>query len=49
MRAAAQYNVSDRLMGCGTFDITQHPWRCGGIFDAIVTGMYRSSEPAYLH
>ncbi|KAF9520989.1 hypothetical protein BS47DRAFT_1378436 [Hydnum rufescens UP504] len=36
-RASAQYGVSSRLMDCATFDVTHNPWRCGDIFDAIVT------------
>ncbi|KAK7035497.1 hypothetical protein VNI00_011790 [Paramarasmius palmivorus] len=36
-RAASQYGVSDRILDLCTFDITTHPWRCGGLFDAIVT------------
>ncbi|KAF9227411.1 tRNA guanosine-2'-O-methyltransferase [Gyrodon lividus] len=37
MRAAAQYGVADRIMDLCTFDVTHNPWRCGGLFDAIVT------------
>jgi tRNA (guanine10-N2)-methyltransferase len=37
MRAAAQYGVRQRILDLCTFDITRHPWRCGGLFDAIIT------------
>ena len=37
MRAAAQYGVSDRIMDLCTFDLTRNPWRCGELFDAIIT------------
>ncbi|KIY44384.1 tRNA guanosine-2'-O-methyltransferase [Fistulina hepatica ATCC 64428] len=37
IRAAQQYNVSSRIVDLCTFDMTNHPWRCGGIFDAIIT------------
>lgn len=37
MRAAAQYGVRERILDLCTFDITRNPWRCGGLFDAIVT------------
>ncbi|KAH9985810.1 tRNA guanosine-2'-O-methyltransferase [Russula compacta] len=37
MRAAAQYGVRQRILDLCTFDITRNPWRCGGLFDAIVT------------
>ncbi|KAF5370810.1 hypothetical protein D9758_001866 [Tetrapyrgos nigripes] len=36
-RAAAQYGVSARILDLLTFDVTHNPWRCGGLFDAIVT------------
>ncbi|THU79673.1 hypothetical protein K435DRAFT_973066 [Dendrothele bispora CBS 962.96] len=36
-RAAAQYGVSSRIVDLLTFDITHNPWRCSGLFDAIVT------------
>lgn len=36
-RAAAQYGVEPRILDLCTFDVTNNPWRCGGIFDAIVT------------
>lgn len=34
---AAQYGVADKILDCATFDLTQHPFRSGEIFDAIVT------------
>ncbi|KAF8629167.1 hypothetical protein AX17_005752 [Amanita inopinata Kibby_2008] len=37
MRAAKQYGVSSRIVDLCTFDVTQNPWRCGELFDAIVT------------
>ncbi|KAG8985827.1 hypothetical protein FRB90_004426, partial [Tulasnella sp. 427] len=37
IRSASQYGVASRILDCATFDITYHPWRRGGIFDAIVT------------
>lgn len=36
-RAAAQYGVASRVLDLCTFDVTNNPWRCGGIFDAIIT------------
>lgn len=36
-RAAKQYGSATRLVDLCTFDVTKHPWRCGGLFDAIVT------------
>ncbi|CAL1707258.1 unnamed protein product [Somion occarium] len=36
-RAAAQYGVADRILDLCTFDVTQNPWRCGDLFDAIIT------------
>ena len=36
-RSASQYDVADRVLDCLTFDVTNNPWRTGGIFDAIVT------------
>ncbi|KAK7057237.1 RNA methylase [Favolaschia claudopus] len=36
-RAAQQYGVVDRIMDLCTFDVTRNPWRCGNLFDAIVT------------
>jgi len=37
LRAAKQYGVADRIMDLCTFDVTRNPWRCGSLFDAIVT------------
>jgi tRNA (guanine10-N2)-methyltransferase len=37
MRAAAQYAVQQRILDLCTFDITRNPWRCGALFDAIIT------------
>lgn len=37
MRAAAQYGVQQRIMDLCTFDLTKNPWRCGELFDAIIT------------
>lgn len=37
IRAAAQYGVAQRIVDLCTFDVTRHPWRCGGLFDAIIT------------
>ncbi|KAF9010647.1 RNA methylase [Cyathus striatus] len=37
LRAAAQYGVASRIMDLCTFDLTHNPWRCGELFDAIVT------------
>ena len=37
MRAAKQYGVHERIIDLCTFDITHNPFRCGGLFDAIVT------------
>ena len=37
MRAAAQYGVSDKLLGCMTYDVTRNPMRRGGWLDAIIT------------
>ncbi|KZV63371.1 tRNA guanosine-2'-O-methyltransferase [Peniophora sp. CONT] len=37
MRAAAQYEVDERVLDLCTFDVTRNPLRCGGFFDAIVT------------
>lgn len=37
IRAAAQYGVASRIMDLCTFDVTNHPWRCGSFFDAIIT------------
>ncbi|KAF5322273.1 hypothetical protein D9619_001539 [Psilocybe cf. subviscida] len=37
LRAAAQYGTASRVIDLATFDITHNPWRCGELFDAIVT------------
>ncbi|KAF8320856.1 tRNA guanosine-2'-O-methyltransferase [Clavulina sp. PMI_390] len=37
LRAATQYGVAHRLVDSLTFDVTRNPWRCGELFDAIVT------------
>ncbi|KAH6913799.1 RNA methylase [Coprinopsis sp. MPI-PUGE-AT-0042] len=37
MRAAKQYNVDHRILDLATFDLTNNPWRTGGLFDAIIT------------
>jgi len=37
IRAAEQYGVRQRILDLCTFDITRNPWRCGALFDAIVT------------
>ncbi|KAI0268874.1 tRNA guanosine-2'-O-methyltransferase [Gloeopeniophorella convolvens] len=37
VRAATQYGVRQRILDLCTFDVTQNPWRCGGLFDAIIT------------
>ncbi|KAI0339786.1 tRNA guanosine-2'-O-methyltransferase [Trametopsis cervina] len=36
-RAASQYGVSQRILDVCTFDLTKNPWRCGDLFDAIIT------------
>jgi len=36
-RAADQYGLRSLVMDCATFDVTRSPWRCGDIFDGIVT------------
>ncbi|KAJ3724875.1 tRNA guanosine-2'-O-methyltransferase [Lentinula raphanica] len=36
-RAASQYGVVSRIIDICTFDVTNNPWRCGELFDAIVT------------
>ncbi|KAG8997661.1 hypothetical protein FRB93_014021 [Tulasnella sp. JGI-2019a] len=49
-KAASQYGVADRIIDCATFDITNHPWRRGEIFDAIVTDPpceFPSTTPFY--
>ncbi|KAJ7132800.1 tRNA guanosine-2'-O-methyltransferase [Mycena crocata] len=37
LRAAKQYGVSDRIVDLCTFDVTRNPWRCGDLFDTVVT------------
>ncbi|KAJ7188326.1 S-adenosyl-L-methionine-dependent methyltransferase [Mycena filopes] len=37
LRAAKQYGVADRIVDLCTFDVTRNPWRCGELFDTIVT------------
>lgn len=37
IRAAKQYDVAPRIIDLCTFDVTHNPWRCGELFDAIVT------------
>ena len=37
LRAAQQYGIASRIVDLATFDITNNPWRCGDLFDAIVT------------
>jgi len=37
IRAAAQYGVVSRILDLCTFDVTWNPWRCGELFDAIIT------------
>ncbi|KAF7315392.1 RNA methylase [Mycena indigotica] len=37
LKAAQQYGVADRIIDLCTFDVTVNPWRCGNLFDAIVT------------
>ncbi|KAJ3512258.1 hypothetical protein NLJ89_g3627 [Agrocybe chaxingu] len=37
IRAATQYGLASRIIDLATFDITHNPWRCGELFDAIVT------------
>ncbi|WAQ88987.1 hypothetical protein PtA15_10A410 [Puccinia triticina] len=34
--SAKQYGVSQKLLDCAVFDMTQNPWRTGEIFDAII-------------
>ncbi|KIJ49558.1 hypothetical protein M422DRAFT_161287 [Sphaerobolus stellatus SS14] len=36
-RAAKQYGFPERILDLATFDVTRNPWRCGALFDAIVT------------
>ncbi|GAA5937316.1 tRNA (guanine-N2-)-methyltransferase [Sporobolomyces koalae] len=35
--SANQYGVTDRIVDCASFDMNQHPFRTGQLFDAIVT------------
>ncbi|KAG6850972.1 hypothetical protein H0H93_005841 [Arthromyces matolae] len=37
LSAASQYGTESRILDLCTFDVTKNPWRCGGLFDAIVT------------
>ena len=37
LRAASQYGVEKRILDLCTFDVTSSPWRCGELFDAIIT------------
>jgi hypothetical protein len=37
IRAASQYGTASRVIDLATFDVTHNPWRCGELFDAIVT------------
>ena len=37
IRAATQYGTASRIVDLATFDVTHNPWRCGELFDAIVT------------
>lgn len=37
IRSANQYGVTSKIVDLLTMDVTQHPWRIGGLFDAIVT------------
>ncbi|KAF9447960.1 tRNA guanosine-2'-O-methyltransferase [Macrolepiota fuliginosa MF-IS2] len=37
IRAATQYGIASRIIDLCTFDVTNNPWRCGELFDAIVT------------
>jgi hypothetical protein len=36
-----QYNLEHLILGGLVFDLSTHPWRIGGIFDAIVTDRKR--------
>ncbi len=57
IRAAKQYGLASHVVDLATFDIAHNPWRCGELFDAIVTDppcesskrffptKYRFSEP----
>ncbi|KAM0756366.1 tRNA guanosine-2'-O-methyltransferase [Meredithblackwellia eburnea MCA 4105] len=35
--SAEQYGVTGKIIDCASFDMTQHPFRTGEIFDAIIT------------
>jgi tRNA (guanine10-N2)-methyltransferase len=35
--AATQYGVASKVLDLCSFDVTHNPWRCGELFDAIVT------------
>ncbi|KAF4620526.1 hypothetical protein D9613_000293 [Agrocybe pediades] len=37
IRAATQYGTASQIIDLATFDVTHNPWRCGELFDAIVT------------
>ncbi|KAF5380572.1 hypothetical protein D9615_004652 [Tricholomella constricta] len=37
IHAARQYGTEMRIVDLCTFDVTRNPWRCGSLFDAIVT------------
>lgn len=37
IRAATQYGTESRIIDLATFDVTHNPWRCGELFDAIIT------------
>ncbi|CAK5281512.1 unnamed protein product [Mycena citricolor] len=37
IKAAKQYGVADHIIDLCTFDVTRNPWRCGDLFDTIVT------------
>lgn len=37
IRAATQYGTASRIIDLATFDVTHNPWRCGELFDSIVT------------
>jgi tRNA (guanine10-N2)-methyltransferase len=37
MRAASQYGLEDKFLGCFTFDVTKNPIRRGSWIDAITT------------
>lgn len=34
---AEQYNLTHKILDCAIFDMLQHPFRTGEIFDAIIT------------